>query len=128
MNNTTTVRVMLIEDNADVADSTASLVADWGYSTQVERDPVRALQMAEDYRPHVVLLDLGLPRMHGYEVARKLRERPWARGIRLIALTGWGQETDRHQSMLAGIHHHLVKPLVPSVLERILAGVVPTEE
>lgn len=128
MNTTTTLRVLVIEDNADVADSTASLVADWGYGTHVERDPLKALRMADDYRPHVVLLDLGLPRMHGYEVARKLRERPWARSTRIIAVTGWGQESDRTQSMLAGIHHHLVKPLVPSVLERILAGVVPTEE
>jgi len=124
---TATLRVLVVEDDADVADSTAALLAFWGHTTRAERDPLRALQVADDFRPHAVLLDIGLPRMHGYDLARRLRERPWSQGTRLIAVTGWDNDADRKQSMISGIHHHLVKPVRPSVLEHILAGIAPVD-
>jgi CheY-like chemotaxis protein len=69
-----------------------------------------------------VLLDIGLPKMNGYEVAHRIRHQPWGQGVVLVALTGWGQETDRQRSQAAGFDHHLVKPLDPSALLRLLAS------
>lgn len=117
------LRVLIVEDNIDVADTLEVLIQAWGHDTRVARDPLLGLAAADDYQPHVVLLDIGLPRMHGYDVAKRLRERPWAGNLTMIAVTGWGQEADKLQSQGAGISHHLVKPLVPADLERILAGV-----
>ena len=70
----------------------------------------------------VVLLDIGLPKMNGYEVAHTIRHQPWGQGMVLIALTGWGQEADRHRSQEAGFAHHLVKPVDPSALLHLLAS------
>ena len=71
-------------------------------------------------RPDVMLLDIGLPKLSGYEVARRIRQQPWGQGIVLIALTGWGQEADRQRSQEAGFDHHLVKPVAPSDLLHLL--------
>lgn len=122
-----TLRVLIVEDNMDVADTLEVLIQTWGHDTRVARDPLLGLAAADEYQPHVVLLDIGLPRMHGYDVAKRLRERPWAGNLTMIAVTGWGQEADRLQSQGAGINHHLVKPLVPADLERILAGVAEAQ-
>jgi len=76
----------------------------------------------DEFRPDVVLLDIGLPKMNGYEVAHRIRHQPWGQGMVLIALTGWGQETDRHRSQAAGFDHHLVKPVDPAALLQLLAS------
>ncbi|MBY0395831.1 MAG: response regulator, partial [Thermoleophilia bacterium] len=83
------------------------------------------VEAAERLRPDAVLLDIGLPRLNGYEACRRLRERPWGRGLLLIALTGWGQDDDRRRSMEAGFDHHMVKPVDPSALMAILSGLKP---
>ena len=80
-----------------------------------------ALELAEAFRPEVILLDIGLPKMNGYEVARRVREQPWGQDMVLIAATGWGQEEDKRRSREAGFHFHMVKPVDPAELEKLLA-------
>ena len=83
-------------------------------------DGQRALELAQSFAPQVILLDIGLPLLNGYEVAKRVREQPWGRGIKLIAVTGWGQEQDRKQAVVAGFDHHLTKPLDPARLATLL--------
>ena len=80
-----------------------------------------SVEAAAKFQPEVVLLDIGLPKLNGYEVARKIREQPWGQDMVLVALTGWGQEEDRQKSKEAGFNAHLVKPLEQSVLMKLLA-------
>jgi CheY-like chemotaxis protein len=79
------------------------------------------VQAAAAFRPDVVLLDIGLPKMNGYEAARHIRRRPWGRPMTLIAVTGWGQEEDRRRALEAGCDEHLTKPVDPAALEKLLA-------
>ena len=113
-------RVLIIEDNQDVADMLSLMLADWGDIVKLAYDPVAGLRIGAEFRPDVVLLDLGMPRLHGFEVARRIREQPWGAAVTLIAVTGWGQEADRAQSRAAGIKHHLVKPVDPELLRGLL--------
>jgi DNA-binding response OmpR family regulator len=83
---------------------------------------VTAVEAAGEFRPNVVLLDIGLPRMNGYDAARKIREHSWGEGMVLVALTGWGQEEDRRRSREAGFDHHMIKPVDPDLLLRLLAS------
>ncbi len=115
-------RVLVVDDNVDAADSLGRLLARiYGQEVRVAHDGPSALRSAEEFRPEVVLLDIGMPGMDGYEVARRLRGRPDSSAATLVALTGWGQESDRQKSRLAGIDHHLVKPVEPETLRDILA-------
>jgi CheY-like chemotaxis protein len=82
-----------------------------GNQTYLAHDGVEALESIENYHPEVVLLDIGLPKLDGHEVCRRVREQPWGKDIRIIALTGWGQEEDRRKSEEAGFNGHLVKPV-----------------
>ncbi len=82
------------------------------------------MEAAAGFRPDVVLLDIGMPRLNGYEAARRIREQPWGEAVVLVALTGWGQEEDRRRSAEAGFDPHLVKPVDPAALEALLAGLV----
>ena len=92
-----------------------------GYDTRVAHDAAVALRIAADFRPDVALLDIGLPVMDGYELAARLRELPDLNGMKLIALTGYGQESDRQKSREAGFDHHLVKPVDLLMLESVVA-------
>lgn len=94
-----------------------------GHEVKVAYDGPEALDLARRFRPEVVLLDIGLPGVSGYEVAERLRERPETGGARLIALTGWGQEDDRRRSRSAGIDVHLVKPVDPDAIRELLVRV-----
>jgi CheY-like chemotaxis protein len=86
---------------------------------------VEALEAAAEFRPDVVLLDVGLPKINGYEVARQIREQPWGRGMALLALTGWGQEEDKRRAWEAGFDHHMTKPVEAAALEKLLALINP---
>jgi PAS domain S-box-containing protein len=119
-----TVRVLLVEDNEDAAAALAELLRIWGHRVEVVHEGASALQAARTEPPHLVLLDIGLPGMDGYEVARALRETPGLAQVSLVALTGYGQDSDRVRSSLAGIDHHLVKPVDPDQLRRLIAGCV----
>ena len=92
-----------------------------GNETHTAYDGVEAVEAAAKFQPAVVLLDIGLPKLNGYEVARKIREQPWGRDMVLVALTGWGQKEDREKSKEAGFNAHLVKPVEQSVLMKLLA-------
>ena len=93
-----------------------------GHETHTAHDGVLAMEAAERLRPDVVLLDIGLPRLNGYEVCRRIREQPWGKDLFLVAVTGWGQEEDRHRSREAGFDTHIVKPVDPEALMKLLAS------
>ncbi len=113
-------RILVVDDNEDAAEMLALMLACWGQETQVANDGLSALAAARAFRPDVVLLDIGLPGMSGYEIARHLRELPAAESILLVAVTGWGQDTDKQQSRDAGFDEHLVKPVDPDTLRTLL--------
>jgi PAS domain S-box-containing protein len=113
-------RVLVVDDNVDVADSIALVLKLGGHEVRVAYDGPSALVIAEVFQPQVVLLDIGMPGMDGYEVARRLRQQPGVPPALLVALTGWGQDTDRRRSTEAGFDHHLVKPVEPSAVAKLL--------
>jgi CheY-like chemotaxis protein len=92
-----------------------------GNEVHIARDGDEAVRLAEVVHPEVAVLDIGMPRVNGYEAARSIRSYPWGRQVLLIALTGWGQQSDKQRSEDAGFDHHLVKPVDPAQLERLLA-------
>jgi CheY-like chemotaxis protein len=118
---TTPLRILIADDNRDVVDSLALLLELTGYSVERAYDGLQAVEAAERYRPDLVLLDIGMPKLDGYEACRRIREQPWGRAIRIVALTGWGQEDDRRRSQGAGFDRHLVKPVARPDLLRLLA-------
>ena len=104
-------RILIVDDNRDSADSLAMLLEITNNQTYLAHDGLEALAAIETHRPDVVLLDIGLPKLDGHEVCRRVREQPWGEDIVIIALTGWGQEDDRRRSQEAGFNGHLVKPV-----------------
>jgi PAS domain S-box-containing protein len=115
-------RLLVVDDNRDSAQSLAMLLRLQGHEVQVAHDGDSALALARSYGPNFVLLDIGMPGMDGYEVARRMRQLPGLENVVLAALTGWGQPEDRRRTAEAGFDHHLVKPLEPLVLENLLAN------
>ncbi|HZI89042.1 MAG TPA: ATP-binding protein [Candidatus Polarisedimenticolia bacterium] len=115
-------RVLVADDNRDAADSLATMLALMGHEARVAYDGPEALEAALSYRPDVIVLDLGMPRMDGYEAARRIRNESWSNGVLLVALTGWGQEEDRARAKRAGFDHHLTKPASPEALVHLLSG------
>ena len=116
-------RVLVVDDNIDSAQSLGSLLSIMGHEVRLAHDGLEALSAAESFRPNVVMLDIGMPRLNGYEACRAIRARPWAAGVRVIALTGWGQPDDRQRSLDAGFDQHLVKPVDPGALDSIMEPV-----
>ena len=114
-------RVLLVDDNRDSVESLALLLALSGYETEMAHDGIEAVRVATAWRPDVVLLDIGLPRMSGYDVCRAIRTQPWGRDLPVIALTGWGQDETRRLTYDAGFTAHLIKPVDFPKLRRILA-------
>ena len=96
-------RILIVDDNEDGAESLAMLLQFGGHETHKAHDGVEAIEAAERLRPDVVLLDIGLPRLNGYEVCRRIRQEPWGKDLMLVALTGWGQDEDRHRSREGGL-------------------------
>ena len=113
-------RVLVVDDNRDAADSLAMVLKLTGHQVLAAHDGPSALAVAAKFQPEIVLLDIGLPGMDGYAVARRLREAAGGANLVIIALTGYGQDEDRRRSQEAGIDHHLVKPVKPSYLEPLL--------
>jgi signal transduction histidine kinase len=114
-------RVLLADDNHDAADSLAELLRAMGHEVHVVYNGESALRAGAELRPETVILDIGMPRLDGYEVARRARQTDWGRGAKLIALTGWGQERDKALAAEAGFDHHLTKPVQAAALEALLA-------
>jgi len=117
------LRILVVDDNQDSADSLKVLLQILKHEVQTANDGLEAIQRAEDFRPDVVLLDIGMPKMNGYEACQRIREQPWGREMVLIAQTGWGQEDDRRRTREAGFDHHLVKPVDHRSLRALLADV-----
>jgi CheY-like chemotaxis protein len=114
-------RILVVDDNLDAAKSLAMLLKFQGHNVQSSYDGPSALKAADAFRPEVVLLDLGMPRMDGYQVARQMRERPWGTGVLIVALTGYGQNQDRQRTAEAGFNAHLLKPVDLRALGQLLA-------
>jgi CheY-like chemotaxis protein len=115
-------RILVVDDLPDAAHSLGTLLRLVGTDVHIAYDGPEALAAMGTYRPDVVLLDIGLPKMNGYEVARRIRQQPDFRGVVLIALTGWGQEEDRRRAGAAGFDHHLVKPVDFDALHVLLTS------
>jgi CheY-like chemotaxis protein len=116
------LRVLVVDDNIDAADTLGALLDMNGHATRVANDGYQAIEMAQEFQPQVVFLDIGLPGMNGYEVARKLRELPGMDRAFLVALTGWGTREDRERSSEAGFDHHLTKPADMNAVETLLSN------
>ena len=117
-------RVLVVDDNADAADTLAELLQLLGYETTTAGDADQALRKIDEFKPNLALFDIGLPGTDGYELARQVRARPDGASYRLVALTGYGQESDRARAMEAKFDEHLVKPVaiddLTSVISRLL--------
>ncbi len=114
-------RILVADDNQDSADSLAMILELGGHDVRIAHDGRAALSVAQTFRPDTVLLDIGMPQLNGYEVAQALRHEPWGADICVIALTGWGQESDRQRAIDAGFDLHLTKPVDPDALEALLS-------
>jgi CheY-like chemotaxis protein len=113
-------RVLVVDDNRDSADSLKLLLQIWGHQARCAYGGEEAMAVVAEFSPDVVLLDIGLPGMSGYELAQRLRELPGARNATLVAVTGYSRAEDRERTAAAGFHHHLVKPVDPAALEAFM--------
>ncbi|HUA24029.1 MAG TPA: PAS domain S-box protein [Steroidobacteraceae bacterium] len=114
------LRILVADDNRDAADTCATLLELSGHHVQTAYRGRQALELAESFRPHAMLLDIGLPDLSGYELAKHVRDSSWGRRTLLVAVTGWGQNEDRQRAYEAGFNHHLAKPVAPEAIESIL--------
>jgi PAS domain S-box-containing protein len=115
-------RILVVDDNVDSADSMGLLMKLLGNEVRIVHDGLTAVDVAKEFEPRVVLLDIGLPTLNGYETAREIRRQPWGKQAVLIAVTGWGEEVHRQRSRKAGFDHHLVKPVDPDELTNLLGA------
>jgi len=113
-------RILVVDDNKDSAVSLEMLLRLKGNDIRTAYDGLEAVEAAAAFRPELILLDIGLPKLNGYEVARRIRQQPWGRDTILVALTGWGQDDDRRRSQEAGFNFHIVKPVELAALEKLL--------
>jgi CheY-like chemotaxis protein len=117
------LRVLVVDDNEDAAGMIAEVLSDWGEVVRVAHDGPGALKVLESFTPDVALLDIGLPAMDGYELARRVRVLPALSDVRLVAVTGYGQARDREAAEQAGFHEHVVKPVSLAMLEGLMSRV-----
>jgi signal transduction histidine kinase/DNA-binding response OmpR family regulator len=115
-------RILVADDNADAAESLGMMLRLMGNEVRIVRDGAQAVQEAAAFRPDVIMLDIGMPQLNGYDAARRIRAQAWGKGVILIALTGWGQEEDKRKAAEAGFDQHFTKPVNPAELERYVAG------
>jgi PAS domain S-box-containing protein len=113
-------RIVVADDSRDAADSLARILEIMGHDAHAAYDGRQALELGERLRPDVMVLDIGMPNLNGYETARRVRSQPWGQGLLLIALTGWGQDDDKRRAAAAGFDRHLTKPVDPAVLNDLL--------
>lgn len=115
-------RILVVDDNVDAANSLGQLLEMFGNEVCTAHDGEAGIEVAAQFRPDVVLMDIGMPKLNGYEAARRICQYPWGREVVLVALTGWGQEGDRKKSADAGFDHHLVKPIGNGCLDEVDGG------
>lgn len=117
------LKVLIVDDNVDSAQTSLWMLDLMGHRGMVAHEGIRALEMAREQTPDVVLLDIGMPGMDGYEVCRQLRQMPEMKNKTVIAQTGWGQESDRQKAFAAGFDHHITKPVSLDLLTQLLADI-----
>lgn len=115
-------KVLVVDDNVDAAESLAMLLEMTGHEVRTAFDGAQAVTAAEAFRPDLILMDVGMPKLSGLDATRRIRERPWGQAVHIVALTGWGQEADRERTAAAGCDAHLVKPVAPAAVAELLAG------
>ena len=125
-NDATARRILVVDDNWDSAQTMAWLLELKAHETHIAHDGIEAVEAAEMFRPDVVLLDISLPKLNGYDACRKIREQPWGKDMVLIALTGWAGKENRQKSREAGFDGHLVKPVDLASITKLLAELLPT--
>ncbi len=132
MNNAATLRILLAEDNIDIAASLAILLEACGHEVMVTHDGMQALQAAPGFRPDLCLLDIGLPGLHGYDLARRLRQLAATQNAILVAISGWSEPQDKSRSRDAGFDHHLAKPVefgqIQNLLDNLSAARPPPDQ
>ena len=125
---TAAYRILVVDDNVDSAESLATLLTIMGHDTRMAHDGLEAVDVAAAFRPTVMMLDIGLPKLDGVEVCRRIRQQAWGKDMVVIALTGWGQDADKRRTLAAGADAHLVKPVAPAALEQLLAGLTAASD
>jgi CheY-like chemotaxis protein len=118
-------RILFVDDNRDTANILAMLLQSKGHETRTAFDGLEAVEIAASFQPSVIFLDIGLPKMNGYEAARHIRQQAWGTEITLIAVSGWGQEQDKKRALEAGFDHHLTKPVKAADLDKLLGIIMP---
>jgi CheY-like chemotaxis protein len=113
-------RILVVDDSVDIAGSLAMILELMGNEVRTAHDGLEGVAAAAAYRPDMILLDIGMPKLNGYEACHRIREQPWGKGILIAAVTGWGQEEDKRRSQEAGFDHHLIKPVEPAAIEKLL--------
>ena len=114
------LRVLIVDDNVDAVEMLAMLVELQGHTTASAHNGVQAVSVADAFQPDVIFLDIGLPGLDGYQVAREIRQRPVGAHVLLVALTGWGSAEDKDRTQRAGFDLHFTKPVEPEAVERLL--------
>jgi len=114
-------RILVADDNTDAATAMAEVLGAVGHDVRTARDGLQALEIAERFRPDLILLDIGMPRLDGYETCKRIRRSPWGRNVAIYAVTGWGQASDRKRTREAGFNAHLVKPVSISTIQELIA-------
>jgi CheY-like chemotaxis protein len=118
-------RILIADDNADSAESMGMLLRLMGNDVRIASDGLEAVEQAAAFQPDIVLMDIGMPRLDGYEAARRIRNQDWSRDTLLVAVTGWGPSDDSDEATAAGFDHHFTKPLDPAELRRLVGGLTP---
>ena len=118
-------RILIVDDNPEIVMSLNTLLSMSGNTTYTARDGEEAMTVAEQVRPEIILLDLGMPKLDGFEVCRRIRQQAWGKEMVLVALTGWGHDEARTKTRQFGFDMHLVKPLDPETLFLVLASIGP---
>ena len=116
-------RILVVDDDHDSAESLAMLFQMMGHEVRAAHNGLAAVDLAEAFRPDLIVLDIGMPGLDGYEVCRRIRQHSWGRAAVIAALTGWSRDEDRDRSEQAGFDHFLVKPVDPKALEDLIAAV-----
>ena len=120
-------RILVVDDNVDAANSLGQLLEMFGHEVRTANDGEAGVEVAAQFRPDVVLMDIGMPKLNGYEAARRIRQHPWGQRMLLVALTGWGHADDRKKSVEAGFDHHLVKPVKMDALTTLVSSLTRVE-
>jgi CheY-like chemotaxis protein len=118
-------RILVADDNPDSAATLSFMLEVLGNEVRVAHDGLQAVEIAAAFRPDAILLDIGMPRLNGYDACEQIRRHPWGADAFIVALTGWGQDEDRNRSRAAGFDRHLVKPVEPATIEKLIQGLPP---